>query len=209
VAGRGSERRRGGPSSTRVSSELGRVSSKLDLRPSILSTALYPLYDPLFPQQPSVLSTALCLLYSSFPLYDHLSPLGPSVLSTALCLLYSPLSPLWPSVPSTALCPLYGPLSPLRPSVPSTALCPLRPSVPSKTQRNKRKDPLVSQNVLQKAFLQNSKGYRDLFRVSDNRDYRDNHDYHSNEMLSDNREIAIIALAKKVAIIAIITSNMK
>jgi hypothetical protein len=28
-------------------------------------------------------------------------------------------------------------------------------------------------------------------------------------MLSDNREIAIIALAKKVAIIAIITSNMK
>jgi hypothetical protein len=50
---------------------------------------------------------------------------------------------------------------------------------------------------LQKAFLKNSKGYRDLFRVSDNRDYRDNHDYHSSEMLSDNREIAIIALAKK------------
>jgi hypothetical protein len=52
-------------------------------------------------------------------------------------------------------------------------------------------------------------GYRDLFRVCDNRDYRDNHDYHSSEMLSDNCEIAIIALAKKVAIIAIITSNMK
>jgi hypothetical protein len=96
-----------------------------------------------------------------------------------------------------ALCSLYGPLSPLR------------PSVPSKTQLNKQHDPLVSQNVLQKAFLQNSKGYRDLFRVSDNRDYRDNHDYHSSEMLSDNHEIAIIALAKKVAIIAIITSNMK
>ncbi len=71
-----------------------------------------------------------------------------------------------------ALCSLYGPLSPLR------------PSVPSKTQRNKRNDPLDSQNVLQKAFLKNSKGYRDLFRVSDN---RDNHDYHSSEMLSDYR----------------------
>jgi hypothetical protein len=168
------------------------------------STALYPLYGPLFPQQPSVLSTALCLLCNSFPLYDHLSPLGPSVLSTALCPHWGPLSSLRPSVSSTALCPLHGPLFSLRPSVPSTALCPLygplsplRPSVPSKTQRNKRNDPLVSQNVLQKVFLKNSKGYRDLFRVSDNRDYRDNHDYHSSEMLSDNREIAIIALAKK------------
>jgi hypothetical protein len=46
-------------------------------------------------------------------------------------------------------------------------------------------------------FLQNSKGYVYLFRVSDNRDYCDNHDYHSSEMFSDNREIAIIALAKK------------
>jgi hypothetical protein len=76
--------------------------------------------------------------------------------------------------------------------------------------RNKRKGPLVSrnvlQNVLQNAFRQTSKGYRDLFRVSDN---RDNHDYHSSEILGDNREIAIIALAKKVAIIAIITSNKK
>jgi hypothetical protein len=60
------------------------------------SMALYPLdgslsslYDPLFPQQPSVLSTALCLLYSL-------------------------LSPLWPSVPSMAFCPLYGPLYPLK-----------------------------------------------------------------------------------------------
>ncbi len=51
--------------------------------------------------------------------------------------------------------------------------------------------------------------YRDLFRISDNRDYRDNHDYHSSKMLSDNREIAIIALAKKVAIIAISTSSKK
>ncbi len=50
---------------------------------------------------------------------------------------------------------------------------------------------------MQNAFRQNSKGYRDLFRISDNRDYRDNHDYHSSEILSDNREIAIIALAKK------------
>jgi hypothetical protein len=46
-----------------------------------------------------------------------------------------------------------------------------------------------------------------IFRISDNRDYRYNHDYHSSEILSDNHEIVIIALAKKVAIIAIITSN--
>jgi hypothetical protein len=51
--------------------------------------------------------------------------------------------------------------------------------------------------------------YCDLFRISDNRDYRDNHDYHSSEILSDNREIALIALAKKAAIIAIIISNKK
>jgi HAMP domain-containing protein len=92
--------------------------------------APYPLYDLLFPQQPSILSTALCLLFSPFPLYGPLSSLGP-LPSTALCLLYSsfplydhlsPLSSLRPSVPSTALCPststalcpLYGPLSPLK-----------------------------------------------------------------------------------------------
>jgi hypothetical protein len=61
---------------------------------------------------------------------------------------------------------------------------------------------LVSRNVLPNTFLQNSKGCRDLFCISDDRDHRDNHDDHySSEMLSDNREIAIIALAKKVAII--------
>ncbi len=197
-------------------------------QPSVLSTALcllfshYPLYGPQSPlrpsviSRPSVLSTALCLLYSSFPLYDHLSPLGPSVLSTALCLLYSPLSPLWPSVPSTVLCPLYGPLSLLWPSVSSTALCPLYgplsllwPSVPPEKQWTKRNDPLASRNVLQNVFSKNSKGYRDLFRKSDNRNYRDNHCYHSSEILSDNRKIAIITLAKKGAIIAIITSNKK
>jgi hypothetical protein len=96
-----------------------------------------------------------------------------------------------------ALCSLCGPLSSLR------------PSVPSEKQRNNLDDPLVSRNVLQNAFRQNSKGYCDLFRISDNRDYRDNHNYHSSEILSDNHEIAIIALAKKVAIIAIITSNKK
>ncbi len=67
----------------------------------------------------------------------------------------------------------------------------------------------ISRNVLLNAFRQNSKGYCDLFRISDNHDHRDNHDYHSSEILSDNREIVIIALAKKVAIIAIITSNKK
>jgi hypothetical protein len=194
---------------------LPRRRSVLPLRPSILSTALsslwpsvsstalcplfnpYPLYGPLSPLSPSVLSmlsvlsTALCLLYSSFPLYVYLSPLGPSVLSTAVCLFYSPLSPLWSSLPSTALCPLYGPLSPLKNSETSETTL------------------LFSRNVLQNVFRQNSKGYRDLFRRSDNRDYRDNHDYHSSEILSDNREIGIIALAKKVALIAIITSNKK
>jgi hypothetical protein len=124
--------------------------------------------------------------------------------SKALCPLFSLLSS------STIFCTLYGPLSPLWPSVPSTALCPLlRPSVPSKKQRNKRNDPPVLRNVLHNSFRQNSKSHRDLFRISDNRDYRDNHNYHSSEILSDNREIAIIGLAKKVAIIAIITSNMK
>jgi hypothetical protein len=92
------------------------------------------------------------------PLWGPLSSLRPSVFSTALCPLYGPLSPLRHSVPSTSLCPLYGPLSPLR------------HSVPSEKQRNKRNDPLVSQNVLQNVFSQNYKGYRDLFRVSDNRD---------------------------------------
>jgi hypothetical protein len=136
-------------------------------------------------------SGALC------PLYGPLFPLQPSVPSMALCSLYSPLSPLRPSVPSTVLYPFYGPLSPLR------------SSIPSEKQRKNRDDPLVSRNVLQNAFHQNSKGYYDLFCISDNRDYRDNQDYHSSEILSDNREKAIIALAKKVVIIAIITSNKK
>jgi hypothetical protein len=141
-----------------------------------------------------------------------LGPLRPYIPSTALCPVYGPMSrlfPLRPSLPSMALCPFYGPLSPLRPSVP------LWPSVPSTTlcplwkERNKRNGPLVSRNVLQNAFCQYSKGYRDLFRISDNRDYRNNHDYHSSEILSDNCKIAIIVLAKKVAIIAIITSIKK
>jgi hypothetical protein len=106
-----------------------------------------------------------------FPLYVPLSPLRPSVLSMALCLLNSPLSPLWPSVPSTALL--------------KTA--------------NKTKWPLL--------FRENFKGFRDLFRISNDRDHHNNHDYHSSEILSENREIAIIALAKKVVIIAIITSH--
>jgi hypothetical protein len=53
---------------------------------------------------------------------------------------------------------------------------------------------LVSRNVLQNAFRQNSKGCRDLFRISDD---RYNHDYHSSEILSDNHEVAMIALVKK------------
>jgi hypothetical protein len=86
-----------------------------------------------------------------------------------------------------ALCSFYGPL---------------------KTAK-KAKLSLVSLNVLQNAFRQNSKGCRDLYRISDDRDHRDNYDYHSSEILSNNREKAIIAPAKKIAIIAIITSNKK
>jgi hypothetical protein len=65
----------------------------------------------LFPQRPSVTSTALCHLYGP------LSPQWPSAPSIALCPFYRPLSPLqplstlWPSVPSKVLFPLYGPLS--------------------------------------------------------------------------------------------------
>ncbi len=149
--------------------------------------ALSCLYGALFPLRPCILSMTLCFLNS------HLPVLSPSVSSTALCPLYRCLSPLRPSVPSMALCPLYGPLYPLWPSVPSTALW---------KQRNYLK-------CLQNTFRQNSKDCRDLFRISDDRDDRDNHDYHSSEILSDNCEIAIIALAKKVAIISIITSNKK
>jgi hypothetical protein len=100
-------------------------------------------------------------------------------------------SPLWPPFPSDALCPLYGPLSPLQPSVLSMALCslydPLSPVQPSENQQNKQNDP--------SCFPQNSKGYRDLFCISDN---RNNHDYHSNKKLGDYCEIVIIALAKKL-----------
>jgi hypothetical protein len=73
------------------------------LRPSATSLALYAFffYGTLPPLQPSVLFTALCLLYSRFPLHGSQSPLRPSVLSMTLCLIYSPLSPLQTSVPST------------------------------------------------------------------------------------------------------------
>ncbi len=179
------------------------------LQPSATSTAIFPLYGPLlplralFPLRPCILSMTLCFL-------------NRPARSTTLCLLYSPLSPLSPSAPLKALCPLYGPLSTLRPSVSSTALCPLYGPLPLygllfplRPSENRKTTSLVSWNVLQNAFRQNSKGCRDLFHISDDHDHRDNHDYHSSEILRDNREIAIIALAKKVAIIAIITSIKK
>ncbi len=106
--------------------------------PSKPSTTLCPLYGPLSSLWPTVLSTALCLLYASaplYPLYGLLAPLRPSVA------LYGPLSSLRPSISFTTLCPLpsvlstalissttlslYGPLSPLRPSTRSTVLCPI------------------------------------------------------------------------------------
>jgi hypothetical protein len=87
-----------------------------------------------------------------------------------------------------ALCSLYGPL---------------------KNSEKSKTTSLVSRIFLKNVFRQNSKGCRELFRISDDRDHCDNHDYHLSEILSYNREIAIIALAKKVAIIAIITYNKK
>jgi hypothetical protein len=144
-----------------------------------------------------------CLYGALFNLYGPLSSLRPSILSTALYPLYDPLFLHQPSVLSTALCLLFSPYPLCDP------LTPLWPPVPSEKQQNKQNDLLVLRNVLQNMFRQSSKVYRDLFRISDNRDYRYNHDYHSSKILSDNREIAIIALAKKVATIAIITSNKK
>jgi hypothetical protein len=110
--------------------------SSLPLPPWISTsfTALCPLYGPLSPQRPSVLSTV------HVPSTTLCPPIRPSFPSTALCplysplLLYSPLSPPRPSVPS------IRPSVPLRPSVPSTALYLLygslptpRPSAPSRT----------------------------------------------------------------------------
>jgi hypothetical protein len=37
-------------------------------------------------------------------------------------------------------------------------------------------------------FHQNTKGYRDPFRIRDNHDHRENRDYRSSEILSDNRD---------------------
>ncbi len=84
------------------------------------------------------------------------------------------------------------------------ALCSLYGSL--KNSKKSERTSLVSRNVLQNTFRQNAKGCRDLFRISDD---RDNHDYHSSEILSDNREIAIFTFAKIVMKIAIITSIKK
>jgi hypothetical protein len=150
-----------------------------DLNASIpymaLSKATYIHSTALAPLQPSVVSTALCLLYSPFPLYGPLFLLRPSVLATALCPPYGPLSPLRPSVPTMvpwllprAHCSLYGSLSPLRPSVTSTppvpstalwplatALCPLYGPLSPLCCLSSKTTPLVSRNVLRNAFCQN------------------------------------------------------
>jgi hypothetical protein len=104
----------------------------------------------------------------------------------ALCPLYGPLSPLRPSVPSTTLCPLYSHLFPLRPSVPSTALCPLYGPLSPSTALCPLYGPLSP--------LKNSETSKTT---------------HSSGILSDNHEITIIALAKKIAIIAIIVFREK
>jgi hypothetical protein len=102
--------------------------------------ALSSVYSSLSPLRPSVPSTVFFLL----------SPPRPSVLSMALCPLYSPLSPLQPSVLSTAFCPLatYSPVSPLIPLPPPPSCTArhhtqLRLKVEKRVakQRNKRNDP--------------------------------------------------------------------
>jgi hypothetical protein len=103
------------------------------------STALYPLYGPLpplqssVPLQPTVLSMALCLLYSrlspSKALCPLVSPLPPSKI---FCTLYGPMSPLWPSAPYGPILPLQHSVQPLRPSIfSSTLVSSLLPSVSS------------------------------------------------------------------------------
>ncbi len=161
------------------------------LNPYVPATGHVPLYDTLCPLWSYVPSTTLCHLYGPLP------PLRPSVTSTALCPLHCPLSPLqlfsplWPPVSSEALCPLYGPLPPQQRSVPSFALCSFYGPL-----KNSEKSEMTCL-VLINAFHQNSKGCHDLFCISDDQDHCDNHDYHSSEILSDNCEISIIALAKK------------
>jgi hypothetical protein len=77
-------------------------------RSTVLSMALFLLYGPLSPLQPSVPSVSLC------PLSMSLCSLSMSLcpLSGPLNRGYSPMSPLWL-------------LSPPRPSVPSAVLCPV------------------------------------------------------------------------------------
>jgi hypothetical protein len=41
---------------------------------------------------------------------------------------------------------------------------------------------------LQNAVRQNSKDCRNVFRISNDRDHRNNHDYHSSEKSCDNRD---------------------
>ncbi len=69
---------------------------------------------------------------------------------------------------------------------------------PLKNSETSKTAPLVSWNVFFNSFCQNPKGYRNLFCIGNKC---------SCKTLSDNPEIAIIALVKEVVKIAIITSN--
>ncbi len=137
------------------------------------STALCHLNGPLPPQRPSIPSMTLCPSTALCPLYCPLSPLRP-------------FSPVRPSVSPTALCPLFGPLSFLQPSVPSTALCPLYGPL----KQHKRKDHSCFVKCFTTRFLSKPQGllhsisYKRYSRLSLMRN------------TCDNREIAIIALAK-------------
>jgi hypothetical protein len=102
---------------------------------------------------------------------------------------------LWPFVSSIALCPLCGPLFPLRPSVPSAALW--------KTAKQAKRLLLFREMFCKTRLVKTPRVICDLFCISDNWNYCDNHDYRSSEILSDNRKIAMFTLAKKVAIYAI------
>ncbi len=81
---------------------------------------------------------ALCFLNSHLSPLRLLVPLRPTVLSTALCLLYSHLFPskslsalFSPLSPSTIFCTFYGHMSPLRHSILSMILCFLNSPQPS------------------------------------------------------------------------------
>jgi hypothetical protein len=80
--------------------------SRFTLVPWSSSTALCPLYDPMYLYGPSSLLRNLCPSTALYPFYGPMPPPRPPTSSLGLCLLYGPLSFLRPSVLSSTLCPV-------------------------------------------------------------------------------------------------------